>query len=374
MPFFLEIIGGTAIGTGLLIGIIGGLGDSLSSVLKALSGTWSDKIHRKKPFVAAGYAISATSKIFFPLSNTAGQVAIVRVAERTGKGIRDAPRDAIIAESSGATMGTGFGIHRALDTSGAIIGSIIALVFIVIYHPQNPDAELLMVLKITFFFAAILAFFALIPLIFVKSEAKSSPAKYKIGFRNLPRNFWYLVLIMGFFAFGNFTYMFFIFQTSQLFTLELAFVIPLALYIGFNVIYTVFSIPGGKLSDNIGKGNVLIIGYGFFALTCLTFIFSTTLIPFILGFCFYGIALALIDTVQRAFISDIIDKEVRGTALGTFHMITGLAALPAGIIAGLLYDFNPISTFVYGVIIGLASLFLLLIYLKKIHSSKTNSV
>ncbi|MHA1650106.1 MAG: MFS transporter, partial [Candidatus Helarchaeota archaeon] len=364
MPFFLEILGGTAIGTGILIGLIGGLGDSLSSILKAVSGFWSDKIRRKKPFVVAGYSISATSKIFFPLSTNAGHVAIVRVFERTGKGIRDAPRDAIIADSSEEKKGRGFGIHRALDSAGAVIGAIIALLFILFFRPQTGGDELLYVLRITFFFAAGLAFFALIPLIFVKSKPGKVLSKYKVGFKNLPRYYWFLLIIIGLFAFGNFTYMFFVFQTSAFFPAEWKYITPIALYILFNIVYTSLSIPGGNLSDKIGKGNVLIIGYGFFGLTCLAFIFSIALPLFIVGFCLYGVALAFIDSVQRAFISDIVPPELRGTALGTFHMVIGLAALPAGIIAGLFYDINPTITFIYGLTIAIASIVLLTIFLK----------
>ncbi len=369
MPFFLAALSnlsGSAIQLGLLIGLIGGLGDSLSSILKGLSGFWSDKIHKKKPFVIAGYSISAGSKIFFPFSTNGGHVAIVRVFERTGKGIRDAPRDAIIAESTEAQKGKGFGIHRALDSAGAVIGAVIALLFVIIFRPDPEVAPELTLnaLKITFFFAAGLAFFSLIPLIFVKSKEGAVAAKYKLGFRNLPRCYWYLVLITGLFAIGNFTYMFFVYQSSSIFSAEWVIIAPIAFYILFNIVYTSLSIPGGVLSDRIGKGKVLIMGYGFFGLTCLTFTVSASPLLFILGFCIYGLSFAFIEAVQRALISDIVPPEVRGTALGMFHMITGIVALPAGLLAGYLFDFAPIWTFVYGGIIALTSMILLVLYLK----------
>ncbi|MHA1358766.1 MAG: MFS transporter [Candidatus Helarchaeota archaeon] len=371
MPFFLTALvalGGSVIEIGLLIGFIGGLGDSLSSVLKAISGFWSDKIHKKKPFVVAGYSISAGAKLFFPLSINGGQVAAVRVIERTGKGIRDAPRDAIIAESTEAKKGMGFGIHRALDSAGAVIGTLVALLFILIIRPDSTDPSSTMAaLRIIFFFAAGLAFFSLIPLLFVKSKEGEVTAKYKLGFRNLTGRYWLLILITGLFSLGNFTYMFFVFQTSSYFPDEWALITPLALYILFNIVYTCFSIPGGLLSDRIGKSKILIMGYGFFGLTCLNFIFSNTLYLFILGFCLYGLSFALIETVQRALVSDITSPEIRGTALGTFHTITGLAALPAGLIAGYLFDIAPFWTFLYGAIIALISLILLTIYASIYH-------
>lgn len=369
LPFFLLAL--SSGGIGFIIGFIGSLAPFLSSILKALSGIWSDKIHRKKPFVFAGYTISAVSKVFFPLSSTAGEVALVQILERSGKGVRDAPRDAIIAESSEEAKGRGFGIHRALDSAGAIIGALIATLFFVIFRPQTAGNELLEILRITFFFAAGLAFFSLIPLIFVKSKEGKVESLYELGIRNLPRCYWYILIVMGLFALGNFTYMFFVFQTSAFFPAEWAFIIPLALYILFNIVYTALSIPGGVLSDQVGMGKVLIMGYGFFALTCATFIFAATLPFFILGFVFYGIALAFIDGVQRALISDSISPELRGTALGMFHMVIGFAALPAGILAGLFFDINPIYTFLYGAIVGGMSLILLLAYLKKNPTSQT---
>jgi MFS family permease len=378
LPFFIAallVMGGGSAEIGLFIGIIGGLAPALSSILKAVSGYWSDKIHRKKPFVAAGYAISSTSKIFFPLSSTAGQVAIVQIVERSGKGLRDAPRDAIIAESAEEKKGMGFGIHRALDSAGAVVGTVIALTFLLIFHPTDYSGnELLNVLRITFFFAAGLAFFALIPLIFVKEKEGKVSAKYKLGIRNLPRQFWYALFITGLFAFANFTYMFFVFQTSDFFPAELKFIVPLALYVLFNIIYTGLSIPAGSLSDRFGKGTILIIGYGFFTITCLTFIFSTTLSFFIIGFCLYGVSLAFIDGVERAFISDMVSPEIRGTALGTFHMVIGIAALPAGFFAGLLYDINPSLTFLYGTVIGVSSVFILFLLLRFRLISKKNQV
>lgn len=365
IPFFLKFLGGAAIGVGLIIGIVGGLRDSLSSILKGASGYWSDKINRKKPFVVAGYSISAGSKLFFPLAETWEQVTIINVIERAGKGIRNAPRDAIIAESSEKKKGKGFGIHRAMDSAGAIIGSFFAFIFILIFHPET-GVEKLDVMRWIFLGAAIIAFFALIPLMYVKEKSQRAPLKYKIGFKRLPREYYFVLCIMGLFAFGNFTNLFSIIYVGSCFPPELELLIPLILYIWFNVVYTIFSIPVGNLADKYGKGKILSFGYGFFSLTCLIFIFSRSLLPFILAFAIYGISYAFIDAVQRAYIADLVPTEVRGAALGTFHMVIGLAALPAGILAGILYDLDPThtSTFLYGMIIGLISVIFLVIYIK----------
>ncbi len=366
MPFFLSFFGGT----GIIVGIVGGLRDSLSSILKGLSGYWSDKIRRKKPFVATGYAISAASKMFFPIAGTWEQVTLINVCERTGKGIRDAPRDAIIAESSEGKKGKGFGIHRAMDTAGAILGAVIAFLLILIFKPHTGGLESM---QLIFFAAAIIAFFSLIPLIFVKEKPLKAPSKYKIGFRNLPRNYYFILLIVALFALGNFTIFFMILFAGSFFMGELGILIPLLLYILFNITYTVFSIPSGVLADKYGNGKILSYGYGFFSLTCVIFIFCQSIsLLLIFGFAILGLAFAFIDTVQRAYISDLVPQEIRGTALGTFHMVIGLAALPAGLLAGFMYDqINPIAPFIYGAIIGLISMSLLLIYIKKLKSAKS---
>jgi len=369
MPFFLKFLGGAAIGVGLIVGIVGGLRDSLSSILKAVSGYWSDKIHRKKPFVAAGYTISATSKLFFPLTTTWQELTVINVLERTGKGIRDAPRDSIIAESSEEKKGRGFGIHKALDTAGAIIGAFIAFMLILLIAPHS-GPEKLSVMRWIFLVAAIIAFFSLIPLIFVKEKRQQALAKYRIGFRNLSRKYYFFILITGLFAFGNFTNLFSILRVGSFFTDEWEILVPLILYIWFYIIFTLLSIPSGIWADKYGKGKILSIGYGLFGLTCTIFIFAQSVIPFIIAFGFYGLAFAFIDGVQRAFIADIVEPENRGTALGTFYMVIGIAALPAGLIAGFLYGLNPSLTFLYGAIIALISMVTLMLFCKTQQTSQ----
>ncbi|NVM54091.1 MAG: MFS transporter [Candidatus Helarchaeota archaeon] len=368
MPFFIERVLGITIGVSLIIGFIGNLGESLSSIFKAIAGYWSDKIRRKKPFVAAGYSLSATSKLFFPLASTWEEVSIIKVFERGGKGIRDAPRDAIIAESSEKKKGRGFGIHRAFDSLGAIIGSMLAFLFILVLYPKSGEAGISELIRFIFLFAAILAFFALIPLLWVKDEKKQTTSGYKLGLRNLPRHYYYIIIITGLFALGNFTILLFLYHVCLRYSGILHYMVPILFYVLFNIIYTSFSIPGGNLADKYGKGKILTVGYGLFSLACTTFIFSESELLFILGFGLLGLSFALIDTVQRAYISDGVPPEIRGTALGTFHMIIGLATLPAGIIAGFLHGIDPTYAFIYGAIIALASMLLLMVY-SKIHKT-----
>jgi MFS family permease len=339
LPLFLVTIGGT----GIILGLVGGIGDSVASILKVFSGYFSDKLGKRKTLVYAGYQTSAVSKLFFAFATIWQHLLILRPIERLGKGIRTAPRDAIIAESV-IERGKGFGIHRAFDTAGAIIGSLLALVFVIFYS---------LGFRIIFLIAGGVAFLALVPLLFLK-ETKSSPIKrtinLHISFKEMPRSLKLFIIIATLFALGNFSYFFFILRAQQYFPPELAVIGPLFLYVLLNVVYAVFCIPLGILSDKIGRKKVIIAGYALFGFVCLGFTqLFTSLVYLIILFMLYGLVYAMIDANQRAFVSDLASDDLKGTALGTFHTSIGIALLPGSIIAGFLWDFiNPYATFLYG--------------------------
>jgi MFS family permease len=342
LPMFITSIGGG----GLAVGLIGGLGESVSSLLKVFSGYWSDRFGRRKALVASGYALSSISKMFFPLIGDWVHLLILKPLERVGKGIRTAPRDVLIADSSlEGRRGRSFGIHRALDTSGALLGSLSAFIFV--WFLGLPFRSILII-------AAVLGFLALIPLIFVKDIRAQTKRKtsLKIGLGRLGKQFRLFILVVTIFALGNFSYMFLILRTREafqtVFSERLAEAVPILLYVLFNISYAIFSIPLGSVSDKVGRGKVLALGYALFGLTCLGFIFSETLYFFVVLFLTYGLFHASVDAIQRAYASDLVSKEWRGTALGTFHTSIGLAALPASTIAGTLWDINPALTFTFG--------------------------
>lgn len=358
LPMFITALGGT----GLAVGLIGGLGDSVGSILKVFSGYWSDKLGRRKALVASGYATSSLSKLFFPFVPGWLYLLVLKPVERVGKGLRTAPRDAIIADSvAQGRRGRGFGLHRALDTSGAILGSILA--FILLWF-------LGLGFRAIFLIAAGIAFLSLLPLAFVK-ETKTKPKRFslRISLKGLKRPLRLFILTATIFALGNFSYMFFILKAQTafqpLFPEKMANAIPILLYALFNTSYALLSTPTGGLSDKIGKRRVLIIGYLLFAVTCLGFAFSNSLPIFIALFLLYGLFYAFVEGVQRAFTSDLASKQLRGTGLGTFHTSTGLAALPSSAIAGILWDLNPKITFIYGAVAGFTASGLLMILLKK---------
>lgn len=349
LPFFIAALGGT----GLAIGLIGGLEESVASILKVFSGYWSDRYGRRKVFVFSGYLTSSISKIFLAFSTMWQHVLILRPLERVGKGLRTAPRDAIIADYAGEEVrGKAFGLHRALDTSGAILGSALAL-------------ALFWFLKLEFktiiFLGALIAFSALIPLYVVRERrVKVKRITLKISLTELPSSLRLFILIATLFALGNFTYMLFLLKAKQFFAEEIAVAMPILLYVWFNIIYASFSMPLGMLSDKIGRRSVLSFGYLLFGLTCLLFALPLSMFSLIILFALYGLVYAMIEGNQRAFVSDLAPKELRATSLGTFHTAIGFAALPSGIIAGALWQYiDPTAAFFYGSALGLLAATLL---------------
>jgi len=331
LPGFVEVLGATA----LAVGLVGGLGDLMQNILKAPSGYLSDRTGRRKALTAAGYAISAVSKLFIPFSGSWPQVMALRALERTGKGVRTAPRDALIAESGGK-RGRAFGIHRALDTLGAVVGSLAALALLLANIPMR-DIML---------YGALVAFLALIPLAFVEETGRKrrEGARPRRSVGGLSPGFKRFVLVASLFGLSNMTYMLFI-----LFVLQFVqppwgldpLVFATALYVVFNIFYAALSAPAGALSDRVGRKTVIALGYLVFALTCLGLALHqrVPLVPAVIGlFCLYGVSKALVDGTQRAYASDLAPAEARGYALGIFHTCVGFASLASGALTGLIWD------------------------------------
>ncbi len=350
LPMFIVYLGGT----GLVVGLVGGLGDSIASILAVLSGHLSDRVGKRKQFIFSGYGLSSLSKIFLAFSTQWWHILVLKSLERAGKGLRTAPRDAIIADSDERVRGMAFGIHRAMDSSGAVVGSIVA--FILLWF-------MAMGFETIFLIAGFISLLALIPLFYVR-ERRREPKKLalEISLKALPREFRVFLLIVTVFALGNFTYMFFILKAQEsLLDPAMAVALPVLLYVWFNVVYTIFSIPSGVLSDRIGRKSVLITGYGVFGITCLGFVFFKSFPALVILFGLYGLFFALIDSTQRAFASDLITEDLRGTALGTLHTTIAFTTLPASVIAGSLWQyFGPGATFLYGSAMGFLAAILFL--------------
>lgn len=358
LPLFITALGGG----GMVVGLAGGVGDSLSSLLKVVSGRLSDVFGRKKLFVMVGYAISSFAKLFFPFAQSGYDVVAIRFFERVGKGVRTAPRDALVAAySTQGKRGRGFGIHRAMDTAGAVVGS--AFAFVLIWFFALDMRTVLLV-------AAIIAFGALVPLLFVEDVRTRLPANRSLlTLTGLSPELKRLILATTLFALGNFSYMFFVLRASEMFSGRLAIATPLLLYILFNIVYALTSVPAGALSDRIGRRQGLLLGYGLFFLTCVGFWLVGS--PWLLAplFVLYGLSFGFIEPIERAFVADLARSELRGTALGTFHTAAGIATLPASIIAGALWDYVSYgAAFFWGAALSLVAMCVLVLF---VHEATT---
>ena len=351
LPFFITAIGGT----GFAVGLISGVGESIAGMFKVAAGYWSDRLNKRIPFIFSGYLIAQVSKILLAIASVWPHVLILRATERLGKGIRSAPRDSLLAGSTDKkTRGKWFGVHRAFDSGGAILGTLLAFLF---YYLLKFDFTLI------FLIAGGIGFFSLIPLIFVRDYSAAIPeAKKKFtlqlkGFSS-PLKMFFAVATL--FALANFSYMFFVLKAKDFFGGLLSVGAPILLYTLYNISYTAMAIPAGKLSDRIGRRPVLIIGYALFAATSLGFEFADAVWQLIALFVLYGVCYAFVNATERAYVSDLAPEHARGTALGSYHTLVSLGALPAGLIAGLLWDVNHTYTFIYGAVMSLAAVLLFL--------------
>lgn len=349
LPFFLSSLGASP----LLIGLVGGLRDSLDKLLKVFFGYLSDKTQKRKPFVYGGYVTSAAFKILLAFSPTALIASAFASLERIGKGMRDAPRDAMIDKFMPKKTGTGFGLHQMMDTSGAVLGSIIVLALIAYFSIDYGNIILA---------AGLIGLLSIVPLIMVKKikfKEKFEQYKFISSMSKIPKKLLLFNTIASLFALANFSYMFFILRAQ----VEKGIVTTLALYVVFNIAYALFAYPIGKRSDKIGKREVLIGGYLLFSMVSLAFVYFTGIYALVILFVFYGISNAAIKAVERAYVADMSPSEIKATSLGLFQTMTGIAAIPSGLIAGYLWEYiSPEATFIFGAVIAFMAAVLLLLH------------
>ncbi|MCJ7768955.1 MAG: MFS transporter [Dehalococcoidales bacterium] len=347
-----------------VIGFIGGLSESADAIFRIVSGWFSDRIGRRKPLALAGYSISTLAKPFMYLASNWGVVAAIRFGDRIGKGIRSSPRDALVADSvSYRERGRGFGLQRAMDTTGAAIGLVIAAV--IIYQVQGGGLELgLETYQWLVLVGTIPAVLAILVLLFfirerrrgmlLKDDVNASliSGKLKNGF---DVRFKLFLAVMAIFTLGNSSDFFVILRAQDLETPLIQVTLMLVL---FNITYAAVSWPAGILSDKLGRRGIIAIGWAIYALVYLGFALSSSLWQIWLLFAAYGIYYGIVEGVARAFVADLVPAERRGTAYGLYHGVVGLTLLPASLIAGWLWDtVNPAAPFYLGA--GLAFLAML---------------
>jgi MFS family permease len=360
LPLFITSLGGA----GITIGLIGGLMQGLPELFKVFSGYFSDKFKHRKKFIFSGYFLSQIAKFSMIFAMAPLNILFSMSADKLGKGIREAPRDALISESLPGAKGKAFGIQRTFDSAGAILGSLVILIIVLFF--ASSIAKLVLIKRVILIAAGV-GLLSLIPIFFLK-EGRALDGKgimkgsLILNLKKLPRAFWVFIILSIIFAFSNFSYMFFVLQAGNIFNHKSNYilpVIPIALYVLYNISYTIFSIPFGKLSDRIGRKKVLIMGALLLSLVCSGFLVFSSLWIFMILFVLYGMVYASMIGTQRAFVSDLSPNNARATALGAFQTCTGIASIIAGILAGILFDINPSYLFVYGITLSLIYVFFL---------------
>ncbi len=329
LPLFLANVLGAPVAA---IGLIESLAEATASFMKLGSGWLSDHMGRRKPLVAAGYTMSNLVKPVLAITQSWPAVLVLRMADRLGKGIRTAPRDALIAESSTAeTRGRSFGVHRALDTIGAAIGPFVA--WIVLTLDPSPAAY-----RTIFVISAIPGALAiLVVLLFVRDTGKRLPAgeRTRISFKGFSKPLAVFTAISFVFGLANSSDAMLILRSQDLGAP--AAVIPL-MYVLFNVVAALLAAPFGARSDRVGRRRLVMFGFTGYALVYLGFAVAGSAVAPWLLFALYGIPYAATEGMTRAYVCDLAGPERRGTVLGGYTFVLGLAALPSSALAGLLWD------------------------------------
>jgi MFS family permease len=362
LPLFLANVLGVRTG---VIGLIEGLAESTASLLKVFSGWLSDRLGRRKGLAVTGYALSTVAKPFLYIVTSWWGVLAVRFADRVGKGIRTAPRDALVADSiDGRHRGLAFGLHRAGDTAGALIGLLIALGVVwatqaggvALTRSTFQTVVLISVIPATLGVLALALGARDMPAADVRERPKLSLRGFEVGFRR------FLAVVM-LFTLGNSADAFLILRAQERGLNVLG---VLGMLATFNLVYTLVSGPAGSLSDRVGRRRLLVGGWLIYGLIYLGFALAGAAWQVWALYAMYGVYYGASEGTARAFVADLVPSARRGTAYGVYNAAVGLAAFPASLIAGLLWQgagawsgFGPSAPFFFGAGLALAAVALL---------------
>jgi len=335
-----------------VIGFVGGLSESTDAIFRIFSGWVSDRIGKRKLLATLGYGLSTIVKPFMYIAGTWGAVAGIRFGDRVGKGLRGSSRDALLADSlSPSDRGRGFGFHRMMDTSGAVLGLLIAALIVYLMQGTVHTLEL-PTYKTMVIVGTIPAIIAVIVLITMVRERRRDAIRAKAareaGIKKAPFDlrFKLFLAIIFIFTLGNSSDFFLVLRAQNI---ESPLIMVVLMLVLFNVVYAVVSIPMGILSDKIGRRRVIASGWFIYALTYIGFALAGAVWQIWLLFALYGLYYGVVEGAARAFVADLVPSARRGAAYGLYQGIVGLTLLPASVIGGWLWDaFNPSATFYFG--------------------------
>lgn len=366
LPMFLaSVLGANA----SFIGAIEGAAESTASLLKVVTGWWSDKLSRRKPLVVAGYGLASFIRPFMALAQTATQVLALRVTDRIGKGIRSAPRDALLADSAHPeARGRAFGFHAAADNAGAVLGPLMAFFFLRLQGVGSLDGTRSLIghdeqaIRNVFWLASIPAIVAVMILVIVvrdvphmvEKDAAASDGKLGTG---LTRRFWVYLGVILLFTLGNSTDAFLLLRANQL-------GVPVALapilWALLNFVKSATGTYGGQLSDRIGRKPLIVGGWLLYSAVYFAFGWATAAWHAWALFAVYGIFYGMTEGTEKALVTDIVPRTRRGSAFGWYNLAIGLGALPASLIFGAIWDrAGAPSAFVFGATLALLAALLM---------------
>jgi MFS family permease len=361
LPLFLKNVLGVKTS---IIGLIEGVAESTSSFLRLFSGYISDRLQKRKLLAVLGYGISALFKPLFYFAHAWGIVAAARWGDRVGKGVRTAPRDALVADSTPlAQRGYAFGFHRAADTAGAFCGLLIALAIVWLFQGGSGVLQL-GTFRVIVLASLLPAFAAVIVLALGARDAAVTRAasRPKFAFKSLGRNFRYFIVIVGIFELGNSSDAFIILRAQER---GLSVVGIFAMLIAFNFVYSSLSLAAGKTSDRIGRRRVILAGWALYALTYLGLALARSAGHIVFLYIVYGAYYGLSYGTGKAMVADLVPAESRGMAYGTYNAVLGLTDLPASFLAGILWSgmggwpgFGPAAPFYFGAAMALLAVLL----------------
>lgn len=352
LPLFLT----TVLGAGALsLGVIEGVAEATSSLVKLLSGAWSDRLRRRKPLVTAGYVLAGVARPLIGLAGGWGQVLGLRFADRVGKGLRTSPRDALIADvTPPPRRGAAFGLQRALDHAGAVLGPLAAAALLAL-----PG----MTLREVFLLAGVPAVAVVVVLVAAVRDPGRPEADVVTGpgrpvLRGLPSPLRRLLVALGVFTLGNSTDAFLLLRLGEA---GLAASWVALLWSAQHVVKAAAAWAGGRLADRLGRRAMILAGWSVYAAVYAAFALLETTAGLVAVFLVYGLYFGFTEPAERAWVVDLVPAPERGRALGTYHAVVGVAALPASLLFGLLWSrFGAPWAFAAGALLAAAAALLAL--------------
>ena len=349
IPLFLTVTLGAPVA---VVGLVEGLAEGTASLFKVASGWYSDRVGARKPLVVGGYSLSVLGKLLLGTAFVWPQVLGARMVDRLGKGVRTSPRDALIADSTPAGyFGRAFGLHRALDTAGAVVGPLVALILIAL---TNENLRLILLLSLV---PAVVGV-GLIGLVREKRVAPRPAVGLVGGFSGAGQRYWYFIAVSLLFGIGNSSDAFIILRARDL---GLGVTLVVLAYVVYNTVYAGLSLPAGHLSDVFGRRRVIFGGFVLFSAVYFGFAAVDGAAAVWFLFAAYGVYMAMTEGVGRALVADLAQPERRATLLGLYHSGIGVTAVLASVLAGVLWEVvGPPAPFLLGGATAAAAALLLL--------------